>query len=39
MFEDAAALPPGPKKQEMLKLAHVHRSLAGMVIRKTQITD
>jgi hypothetical protein len=30
MFEDAAALPPGPKKEEILKLAHGYRNLAEM---------
>lgn len=28
MFEDGAALPPGPKKEEILKLAHGYRNLA-----------
>jgi hypothetical protein len=30
MLEDAAGLPPGPKKDEMLKLAHGYQSLAKM---------
>jgi hypothetical protein len=30
LFEDAAALPPGPKKQEILKLAQGYRSLGKM---------
>jgi hypothetical protein len=30
MFEDAAALPPGPKKDEILKLAQGYRNLAEM---------
>jgi hypothetical protein len=30
MFEDAAALPPGPKREEILKLAHGYLSLAEM---------
>jgi hypothetical protein len=30
MFEDAAALPPGPKKDEILKLAHGYSNLAEM---------
>ena len=30
MFEDAAALPPGPKKDEILKLAQGYRDLAEM---------
>ena len=30
MFEDAAALPPGPKQKEILKLADGHRNLAEM---------
>jgi hypothetical protein len=30
LFEEAAALPPGPKKQEILKLAHGYRSLGKM---------
>ncbi|HWJ17084.1 MAG TPA: hypothetical protein VNR65_00005 [Geobacterales bacterium] len=28
MFEDSAALPPGPKKDELLKLARGYRNLA-----------
>jgi hypothetical protein len=28
MFEDATALPPGPEKNEILKLAHGYRNLA-----------
>jgi hypothetical protein len=30
LFEDAAALPPGPKKDEILKLAHDAQILAEM---------
>jgi hypothetical protein len=30
MFEDAATLPPGPKKDEILKLAHGYQILAEM---------
>jgi hypothetical protein len=30
LFEDAAALPPGPEKQETLKLAQGYRSLGKM---------
>jgi hypothetical protein len=30
MFDDAAALPPGPKKDEILKLAQGYRDLAEM---------
>jgi hypothetical protein len=30
MFEDAAALPPGPKQIEILKLADGYRNLAEM---------
>jgi hypothetical protein len=30
LFEDAAALPPGPKKDEILKLAHDCQILAEM---------
>jgi hypothetical protein len=30
MFEDAAALPPGPKQKEILKLADGYRNLAEM---------
>jgi hypothetical protein len=30
LFEDAAALPPGPKKDEILKLAHGYQILAEM---------
>jgi hypothetical protein len=30
MFEDAAALPPGPKKDEVWKLAQGYRDLADM---------
>lgn len=30
LFEDAAALPPGPKKQEILRLAQGYRSLGKM---------
>jgi hypothetical protein len=30
MFEDAAALPPGPKKDEILKLAQGYQILAEM---------
>ena len=30
LFEDAAGLPPGPKKQEILKLARGYRSLGKM---------
>jgi hypothetical protein len=30
MFEDAAALPPGPKKEEILKLARGYSNLAEM---------
>jgi hypothetical protein len=30
MFEDAAALPPGPKKDEILKLAQGYHDLAKM---------
>jgi hypothetical protein len=30
MFEDAAALPPGPKQKEMLKLAQGYYDLAKM---------
>jgi hypothetical protein len=30
MFEDAAALPPGPKQKEILKLADSYRDLAEM---------
>jgi hypothetical protein len=30
LFQDAAALPPGPKKQEILKLAQGYRSLGKM---------
>lgn len=30
LFEDAAALPPGPKKQDILKLAQGYRSLGKM---------
>jgi hypothetical protein len=30
MFENAAALPPGPKKDEILKLAQGYRDLAEM---------
>ena len=30
LFEDAAALPPGPKKQEILKLAQGYRTLGKM---------
>ena len=30
MFEDAAALPPGPKKDELLNLAQGYKNLAEM---------
>ena len=30
LFEDAAALPPGPKKDEISKLAHGYQLLAEM---------
>jgi hypothetical protein len=30
MLEDAAGLPPGPKRNEILKLAHGYQSLAKM---------
>ena len=30
MFEEAAALPPRPKKDEILKLAHGYSNLAEM---------
>jgi hypothetical protein len=30
MFEDAAVLPPGPKKDKILKLAQSYRDLAKM---------
>jgi hypothetical protein len=30
IFEDAAALPPGPEQQELLKLAEGYRILAAM---------
>jgi hypothetical protein len=30
MFEDAAALPPGPKKDELLNLARGYKNLAEM---------
>jgi hypothetical protein len=30
LVEDTAALPPGPKKEEMLKLAQDYRNLAEM---------
>lgn len=36
LLEDAATLPPGPKKQEILKLARGYRSLGkmkGLVLR------
>jgi hypothetical protein len=30
LFEDTAILPPGPKKEELLRLAQGYRSLAKM---------
>jgi hypothetical protein len=30
MLEDAASLPPGPKKEELLNLAESYRNLAEM---------